>query len=118
MSYSEKIKEVIEGSDVALFMKGTPEAIMCGNSARALGALRRLGAPVTAVDILPDPEIRRDLSEISGWPTIPQVFVKGELIGGADIVEELERTGELEQTLLEKLGDDYRDGRAEQTVQL
>ena len=64
---------------------------MCGNSGRALEALRRAGAPITAVDILPDPQIRQDLSAISGWPTIPQVFVKGELIGGADIVEELER---------------------------
>ena len=72
---------------------------MCGNSERALGALRRAGAPVTAVDVLLDPQIREDLSAISGWPTIPQVFVKGELVGGADIVEELERRGELEQTL-------------------
>ena len=118
MSYSEKIKGVIEDSDVALFMKGTPTFVMCGNSDRALNALRRAGAPVTAVDILPDPEIRQDLSALSGWPTIPQVFLKGELIGGADIVEELERTGELERTLAEKLGDGYRDTRAESVVQL
>jgi monothiol glutaredoxin len=118
MSYSEKIKDVIDGSDVALFMKGTPTFVMCGNSDRALNALRRAGAPVTAVDILPDPEIRQDLSALSGWPTIPQVFLKGELIGGADIVEELERTGELERTLAEKLGDGYRDTRAESVVQL
>ena len=118
MSYSEKIKEVIEGSDVALFMKGTQEAIMCGNSARALSALRRLGAPVTAVDILPDPEIRRDLSELSGWPTIPQVFVKGELVGGADIVEELERSGDLDRTLTERLGENYSEERSEKTVSL
>jgi monothiol glutaredoxin len=63
---------------------------------------------VTAVDILPDPAIRQELSALSGWPTIPQVFVGGELIGGADIVEELEQSGELEKTLREKLGDDYR----------
>jgi len=118
MSYSEKIRDVIEGSDVALFMKGTPQFVMCGNSDRALNALRRAGAPVTAVDILPDPAIRAELSDVSGWPTIPQVFVKGELIGGADIVEELERTGELEQKLVEKLGGDYRDERAENVVQL
>ena len=118
MSYSEKIKDVIEGSDVALFMKGTPELVLCGNSDRALGALRRAGAPVTAVDILSDPQIRQDLSALSGWPTIPQVFVRGELIGGADIVEELEQSGELERTLVEKLGDGYRDSRAEKTVQL
>ena len=99
MSYSNKIQEVLDSADVALFMKGTPDAIMCGNSERALGALRRAGAPITAVDILVDGQIREDLSAISGWPTIPQVFVKGELVGGADIVEELERSGELEQTL-------------------
>src|SRR5262249_26506598 len=89
VSYTEKIGDVIDTSDVALFMKGTPQFVMCGNSDRALQALRRAGAPITAVDILPDPQIRQDLSAISGWPTIPQVFVKGELIGGADIVEEL-----------------------------
>ena len=88
---SDQIKQVVENEDVALFMKGTPQLVMCGNSQRALEALRRAGAPVTAVDILPDPAIRQELSALSGWPTIPQVFVRGELIGGADIVEELER---------------------------
>ena len=116
MSYEDKIRDVIEGSDVALFMKGTPAFVMCGNSDRALQALRRAGAPVTAVDILPDPRIRQDLSAISGWPTIPQVFVKGELVGGADIVEELEQSGELAQTLREKLGDGYAERRDETTV--
>jgi monothiol glutaredoxin len=118
VSYSEKIREVIEGSDVALFMKGTPQLVMCGNSDRALQALRRAGAPVTAVDVLPDPQIRQELSAISGWPTIPQVFVRGELVGGADIVEELEASGELEQTLREKLGDTYAGARNEKTVAL
>ena len=118
MSYSDKIQEVLQDSDVALFMKGTPDAIMCGNSERALGALRRAGAPITAVDVLVDPEIRQDLSAISGWPTIPQVFVKGELVGGADIVEELERSGELEQTLVSKLGENYWEARGEKTVAL
>jgi monothiol glutaredoxin len=118
MSYSDQIKDVVDGSDVVLFMKGTPEAIMCGNSARALNALRRVGAPVTTVDILRDVEIRQDLSALYGWPTIPQVFVKGELIGGADIVEELEASGELEQTLVDSLGEDYRETRAEATVAL
>jgi monothiol glutaredoxin len=118
LSYSDRIKDVIEGSDVALFMKGTPQFVMCGNSDRALNALRRAGAPVTAVDVLPDPAIRQDLSEISGWPTIPQVFVKGELVGGADIVEELEQTGDLAETLRAKLGDDYAAGQDEKTVAL
>jgi monothiol glutaredoxin len=118
VSYSEKIKDVIGESEVALFMKGTPEFVMCGNSDRALRALRRAGAPVTTVDILPDPQIRQDLSAISGWPTIPQVFVKGELLGGADIVEELEASGELERTLRDRLGPEYAAARREQTISL
>jgi monothiol glutaredoxin len=118
VSYTDQIKNVIDGSDVVLFMKGTPSFAMCGNSDRALQALRRAGAPVTAVDILPDPQIRQDLSSISGWPTIPQVFVKGELVGGADIVEELEQSGELATTLREKLGDDYASARDETTIAL
>lgn len=118
MSYTDKIKEVIDGSDVAIFMKGTPAFAMCGNSDRALQALRRAGAPVTAIDVLPDPQIRQDLTAISGWPTIPQVFVKGELVGGADIVEELEQSGDLEQKLREKLGEGYATSRDETTVAL
>ncbi|HET7857356.1 MAG TPA: glutaredoxin family protein [Gaiellaceae bacterium] len=113
-----QITDVIENEPVALFMKGTPEFVMCGNSQRALQALRRAGAPVTAVDILPDPAFRQELSALSGWPTIPQLFVKGELIGGADIVEELAASGELERKLEEALGADYRDARAERTVAL
>jgi len=115
---SEKIKQVIDDEPVALFMKGTPQMAMCGNSMRALEALRRAGAPVTAVDILPDPAIRQELSALSGWPTIPQVFVRGELVGGADIVEELAESGELERTLEERLGTDYRGAGEEKTVAL
>jgi monothiol glutaredoxin len=107
---STRIQEVIDNEPVALFMKGTPQLVMCGNSHRALEALRAVGAPVTAVDILPDPEIRQELSGLSGWPTIPQVFVKGELIGGADIVEELAQTGELRSKLEDALGPDYATG--------
>jgi monothiol glutaredoxin len=112
----EQIRTVIETEPVALFMKGTPQFVMCGNSERALRALRETGAPVTAVDILPDPAIRQELSALSGWPTIPQVFVKGELVGGADIVEELAATGELEQKLEDALGPDFRSAGAERTV--
>jgi monothiol glutaredoxin len=112
----ERIKSVIETEPVTLFMKGTPQFVMCGNSERALQALRGSGAPVTAVDVLPDPEIRQELSALSGWPTIPQVFIGGELIGGADIVQELAETGELEGKLAEKLGDGYRDEAAERVV--
>ncbi len=114
----QRIQDVIDTEPVALFMKGTPQFVMCGNSDRALRALRQAGAPVTAVDILPDPSIRQELSAISGWPTIPQVFVKGELVGGADIVEELAAGGELERTLEDKLGADYRAAAAERTVSL
>jgi monothiol glutaredoxin len=102
----ERIRTVIDEEPVALFMKGTPQLVMCGNSSRALEALRALGAPVTAVDVLPDPGIRQELSALSGWPTIPQVFVKGELIGGADITEELHASGELRQKLDDALGAD------------
>jgi monothiol glutaredoxin len=112
----DQIQGVIENEPVALFMKGTPQFVMCGNSERALRALREAGAPVTAVDILPDPAIRQELSALSGWPTIPQVFVKGELIGGADIVEELAATGELEQRLATALGPEYRESRIEHVV--
>ena len=111
----ERIKSVIETEPVTLFMKGTPQFVMCGNSERALQALRSAGAPVTAVDILPDPQIRQELSAHSGWPTIPQVFIRGELVGGADIVQELAATGELERKLEESLGEDYR-GEAEERV--
>jgi monothiol glutaredoxin len=113
---SDRIKDVIENEPVALFMKGTPQFVMCGNSGRALEALRRAGAPVTAVDILPDPSIRQELSTLSGWPTIPQVFVKGELIGGADIVQELAANGELEALLEAKLGENYDDSAEERVV--
>lgn len=112
----EQIKEIIETAPVAVFMKGTPEAVMCGNSDRALRALYALGAPVTAVDILPDPAIRVELSALSGWPTIPQVFIKGELIGGADIVEELHASGELESKLESALGDAAHAGTVEVAV--
>jgi monothiol glutaredoxin len=113
---NEQISEVIESEPVALFMKGTPQMVMCGNSQRALQALYAAGAPVTAVDILPDPRIRQELSALSGWPTIPQVFVKGELIGGADITEELAASGELQQKLDETLGADR--GQEVKTVAL
>jgi len=111
----DTIKNVIENEPVALFMKGTPQFVMCGNSDRALRALREAGAPVTAVNILPDPAIRQELQEVSGWPTIPQVFVNGELVGGADITQELAESGELAELLAERLGPDYRD-RAEERV--
>ena len=106
MTLRDQIKQVIDGEPVAIFMKGTPQMVMCGNSQRALQALHAAGAPLTTVDILPDPRIRQELSALSGWPTIPQVFVNGELIGGADITEELLASGELKQKLDDALGAD------------
>jgi monothiol glutaredoxin len=112
----DRIKNVIENEPVALFMKGTPQFVMCGNSDRTLRALREAGAPVTAVNILPDPAIRLELQDLSGWPTIPQLFVKGELVGGADITQELAESGELAKLLEEKLGADYRASAEERVV--
>jgi monothiol glutaredoxin len=95
----DAIQTAIDDHDVIMFMKGTPDAPACGFSARTVAALQALGAPFAAVDILPDQRIREELSAISTWPTIPQLFVKGELVGGCDIVTEMYETGELAQTL-------------------
>ena len=100
----DQIQQVIDDEPVAIFMKGTPERPACGNSLRAIQALWNAGAPITAVDVLPDPQIRQELSSLTDWPTIPQVFVKGELIGGADITEELYASGDLGRKLDEALG--------------
>jgi monothiol glutaredoxin len=91
----DAITEAISENDVILFMKGTPEAPACGFSARTVGVLQALETRFAAVDILPDPRIRQELSAISQWPTIPQLFVHGELVGGCDIITEMFETGEL-----------------------
>jgi monothiol glutaredoxin len=102
----DAIQSAIAEHPVILFMKGTPEAPACGFSARTAGALQALDAPFAAVDILPDPRIRQELSAVSQWPTIPQLFVKGELVGGADIVAEMYESGELAEVLgVEQPGD-------------
>jgi monothiol glutaredoxin len=95
----DAIAEAIRANDVLLFMKGTPEAPACGFSARAVAALQATGSPFAAVDILPDPRIRQELSGVSGWPTIPQLFVGGELLGGSDIIVEMYESGELHEAL-------------------
>jgi monothiol glutaredoxin len=95
----EAIEEAISENPVLLFMKGNPEAPACGFSARTVAILQSLGTQFAAVDILPDPRIRQELSAISNWPTIPQLFVNGELVGGCDIVSEMYQSGELQQTL-------------------
>jgi monothiol glutaredoxin len=96
----DAISEAIAEHKVILFMKGTPEAPACGFSARTVAALQELDTPFAAVDILPDPRIRQELSAISNWPTIPQLFVNGELLGGCDIVTEMYESGELAQALV------------------
>jgi monothiol glutaredoxin len=96
----EAVAEAIAEHKVILFMKGTPEAPACGFSARTVAALQALDTPFAAVDILPDPRIRQELSAISNWPTIPQLFVNGELLGGCDIVTEMYESGELAEALV------------------
>jgi monothiol glutaredoxin len=93
------IENAIRENRVMLFMKGTPQQPACGFSMRASGALNALGVKYAALDILPDQRIRQELSELSGWPTIPQLFVDGELVGGSDIVMEMFESGELAQLL-------------------
>ncbi len=93
------IAEAIKDNDTILFMKGTPDSPACGFSARTVAMLQQLEAPFAAVDVLPDPRIRQELSALSNWPTIPQLFHNGELIGGCDIVTEMYEAGELAATL-------------------
>jgi monothiol glutaredoxin len=95
----DAIAEAIRDNKTILFMKGTPDAPACGFSARTVAALQALDAPFAAVDILPDPRIRQELSALSNWPTIPQLFVDGELVGGCDIITEMFESGELAETL-------------------
>jgi monothiol glutaredoxin len=95
----DAIAEAIRENQVILFMKGTPEMPACGFSARTVAALQSTGAPFAAVDILPDPRIRQELSALSNWPTVPQLFVGGELVGGCDIVTEMYEAGELHEAL-------------------
>ena len=96
----DAIRDAIAEHKVILFMKGTPEAPACGFSARTVAALQALDTPFAAVDVLPDPRIREELSAISDWPTIPQLFANGELVGGCDIVTEMYESGELAQVLV------------------
>jgi monothiol glutaredoxin len=96
---SDQIAEAIKSNEVILFMKGTPDAPACGFSARSSQALTALQVPYASVDILPDPRIRQELSALSNWPTIPQLFVRGELVGGCDIIMEMADSGELQDLL-------------------
>ena len=95
----DQIQTAIDENDVILFMKGTPDQPMCGFSARTVAILQSVGRPFAAVNILPDPRIRQELSAVSDWPTIPQLFIDGEFVGGCDIVTEMYESGELQQAL-------------------
>jgi monothiol glutaredoxin len=95
----EAIQSAISENPVILFMKGTPDQPMCGFSARTVAILQHVGTPFAAVNILPDPRIRQELSALSNWPTIPQLFIDGEFVGGCDIVTEMYESGELQTSL-------------------
>jgi monothiol glutaredoxin len=95
----DQIQAAIDENPVLLFMKGTPDQPMCGFSARTVAILQSVGKPFAAVNVLPDPRIRQELSSLSDWPTIPQLFIDGQLVGGCDIVTEMYESGELQQAL-------------------
>ena len=98
---AERLTEIVQGNDVVLFMKGTPLFPQCGFSSRAVAILERLGVQYASVDVLQDMEIRQGIKEFSEWPTIPQLYVKGEFVGGSDIMMEMFEAGELEQLVTE-----------------
>jgi monothiol glutaredoxin len=98
----ERIKQQIGGDDVVLYMKGTPVFPMCGFSAQVVQVLSQTGVPFQSYNILDDMDLREGLKKFSNWPTFPQLYVKGELVGGCDIVREMAASGELEELLTEK----------------
>ena len=108
----EAIQSAIAENPVILFMKGTPDQPMCGFSARTVAILQSVGTPFAAVNILPDPRIRQELSALSNWPTIPQLFIDGEFVGGCDIVTEMYESGEL-QTALGRRGREHAEAAPE-----
>ena len=97
-----RISDIVTSNDVVLFMKGTPLFPQCGFSSRAVAILERLGAEFESVDVLQDQEIRQGIKSFSDWPTIPQLYVKGEFLGGSDIMMEMYEAGELQQLLADK----------------
>ena len=108
----DQIQTAIDENPVILFMKGTPDQPMCGFSARTVAILQSVGRPFAAVNILPDPRIRQELSAVSNWPTIPQLFVDGEFVGGCDIVTEMYESGELQHALGVENGGGAQDAPA------
>jgi monothiol glutaredoxin len=95
-SAHEQIDAAVKGNDVVLFMKGTPQAPMCGFSGQVVQILDYLGVPYAGVNVLADPELRQGIKDFSNWPTVPQLYVKGEFLGGCDIVREMFQAGELQ----------------------
>ena len=95
----EQIKQTVESNDVVLFMKGTPDFPQCGFSGRAVQILRACGTEFSAVDVLTDDDIRQGIKQYSNWPTIPQLYIKGEFVGGSDILLEMYQKGDLQQKL-------------------
>ena len=113
----EAIQSAISENPVILFMKGSPDQPMCGFSARTVAILQQVGTPFAAVNILPDPRIRQELSAVSNWPTIPQLFIDGEFVGGCDIVAEMYESGELQEALGAENGDAGDDSAPEPAQQ-
>ena len=102
---SQRIDEIVRNNDVVLFMKGTTLFPQCGFSSRAVAILDHLGTKFETVDVLQDPEIRQGIKEYSDWPTIPQLYVKGEFVGGSDIMMEMFESGELQQLVAAEAGE-------------
>ena len=98
----DRIEEIVKNNDVVLFMKGTPLFPQCGFSSRAVAILDHLGVKFETVDVLQDPEIRQGIKDYSDWPTVPQLYLKGEFVGGSDIMMEMYEAGELQQLVEEK----------------
>jgi monothiol glutaredoxin len=101
MDTLDRIKQTVQANPIVLFMKGTPQFPMCGFSSRTAQALKATGADFASVNVLEDPEVRANLPRYSNWPTFPQLFINGELIGGCDIALELYESGELERMVKE-----------------
>ena len=97
MSTQEKIKQQVTGNGIILYMKGTPQAPQCGFSGKSVQLLQACGAEFASVNVLADPEIRDGIKQYSNWPTIPQLYIKGEFIGGCDIITDLYQKGELQK---------------------
>lgn len=94
-----KINDLIKNNKVVVFMKGSPESPMCGFSAQTIQVLRAVGAPIFGVDVLSDPTIRQGIKDFTSWPTIPQIFINGEFVGGCDIITEMFQRGDLKKSI-------------------